>query len=264
MSSLIRKPSFGEIREVWAANLEEECFLLSELIQTYPYVAFDTEFPGFRVRAEVTFPSPEQQHYYVQSLNVNFLQIIQIGITLGDRTGQLSTPCSTWQFNFKFSLTEDVHSSDSIALLRQAGIDFEKFERDGIEVIDFAHLFLSSGLVMNEDVVWIAYHGGYDFAYLLKILSGMANPPTSEEFFKSLKIYFPHFYDIKYIVSQAESRVSGGLSELADALSVPRLGAAHQAGSDSRVSFLTYFRYLQRAFGGTLRDNKYENRLYGL
>jgi CCR4-NOT transcription complex subunit 7/8 len=264
MSSLIHKPSFGEIREVWASNLESECFLLSELIQTHPYVAVDTEFPGFLVRSEVTFPFPEQQHYYVQSLNVNFLQIIQIGITLGDRSGRPSTPCSTWQFNFKFSLTENLHSSDSIALLRQSGIDFDKFEKDGIEVTDFAHLFLSSGLVMNDEVIWIAYHGGYDFAYLLKILSGMPNPSTAEEFFKSLKIYFPHFYDIKFIVSQAEPRVSGGLSELADALSVPRKGTAHQAGSDSLVTFLSFFKYVNRTFGGVYREEKYENKLYGL
>jgi CCR4-NOT transcription complex subunit 7/8 len=262
--ALIRTSSLGEIREVWASNLEEECFLLSELIQAHPYVALDTEFPGFRVRAETTAPTPEQQHYHTQFLNVNFLQIIQIGITLGDRTGRLCAPCSTWQFNFKFSVTEDLHASDSIALLRQAGIDFDRFARDGIEVIDFAHLFLASGLVMNDEVVWISYHGGYDFAYLLKMLSGLPNPPTSEEFFTSLKVYFPRFYDIKYLVSQVEPRVTGGLSELAEGLGVPRLGTAHQAGSDSLVTFLSFFRYVNRAFGGNLRDEKYKNRLYGL
>jgi CCR4-NOT transcription complex subunit 7/8 len=264
MASLIRTSAPGEIRDVWASNLEAECFLISELIQTHPYVALDTEFPGFRVRAEATLPTPEQQHYHVQFLNVNFLQIIQIGITLGDQAGRLCAPCSTWQFNFRFSLTEDLHAADSIALLRQAGIDFDRLARDGIEVVDFAHLFLSSGLVMNSDVTWISYHGGYDFAYLLKILSGLANPPTPEEFFASLKVYFPRFYDIKYVVAQTEPRVTGGLSELADALGVPRLWTAHQAGSDSLVTFLTFFRYVNRAFGGALREEKYTNRLYGL
>lgn len=36
--------------------------------------------------------------------NVDLLKIIQLGITLADEEGQLPQECSTWQFNFKFSL----------------------------------------------------------------------------------------------------------------------------------------------------------------
>jgi hypothetical protein len=36
--------------------------------------------------------------------NVDLLKIIQVGITLADEEGLFPQDCSTWQFNFKFSL----------------------------------------------------------------------------------------------------------------------------------------------------------------
>jgi CCR4-NOT transcription complex subunit 7/8 len=179
-----RRPS-TEIRQVWSSNLEEEFTAISDLIGQFPYIGMDTEFPGFIVRNSIS-AATDAQRYHVQCINVNLLRIIQVGLSFADRNGRSPTPSTVWQFNFKFSLTEDLYAPDAITLLKDANIDFAKFERDGIDTVDFGSLLLSSGLVMNTDVVWVSFHGGYDFAYLLKMLTGSALPKNENDFFQLL------------------------------------------------------------------------------
>ena len=65
----------------------------------------DTEFPGVVARPIGTFKTSSDYHYQTMRCNVDLLKIIQLGITLANDEGQLPQECSTWQFNFKFSLT---------------------------------------------------------------------------------------------------------------------------------------------------------------
>lgn len=47
VSQLDQKQNTGHrIKNVWVYNFEEELDKISHLIQEYPFIAFDTEFPG--------------------------------------------------------------------------------------------------------------------------------------------------------------------------------------------------------------------------
>jgi len=97
---------------------------IRNLIERYPYVAMDTEFPGVVARPIGSFKTSSDYHYQTMRCNVELLKLIQIGITLADDEGNFPQDISTWQFNFHFSLSEDMYAPDSLDLLQKSGIDF--------------------------------------------------------------------------------------------------------------------------------------------
>jgi CCR4-NOT transcription complex subunit 7/8 len=88
----------------FADNLEAEMENIRQLVETHPYVAMDTEFPGVVARPIGSFASHTDYHYQTLRCNVDLLKIIQLGITFSDEKGELADNCPTWQFNFKFNL----------------------------------------------------------------------------------------------------------------------------------------------------------------
>lgn len=264
--------------------------------------AQDTEFPGCVARPIGTFRTRTESNYQNIRCNVDLLNLIQLGITFSDADGLLPPGCSTWQFNFKFSLKDDLYAQDSIELLTQAGIDFGRHDEFGISPLYFAELLMVSGVVLNEDVRWISFHSGYDFGYLLKLLTCKPLPLSEPEFFELLRTYFPAIYDIKFIASNCDN-LKGGLNKLAELLEVrgrrraprralptreaaasrralaltsrpfpppppaaqvPRIGPEHQAGSDSLLTQATFFKLRQAYFDDFLDDETYLNVLWGL
>ena len=53
---------------------------------------------------------------------------------------------------------EDMWAPDSLELLKNAGLDFQRHDEIGIEPNDFAELMITSGLVLTEDTKWISFH----------------------------------------------------------------------------------------------------------
>merc|ERR1719162_759608 len=122
---------------------------------------------------------------------------------------------------------------------------------------------MTSGLVLVPEVKWISFHSGYDFGYLLKLLTCSPLPSEENVFFDLLHTYFPYIYDIKYLMLSCDN-LKGGLQKVAEDLDVERIGPMHQAGSDSLLTAATFFKLVEVYFNSNLDDSKYAGLLYGL
>ncbi|KAL4654339.1 hypothetical protein ACB092_01G371300 [Castanea dentata] len=264
--SILPKSDSIHIRDVWNDNLEHEFALIRGIVDDYPYIAMDTEFPGIVLRPIGNFKNSFDYNYQTLKANVDLLKLIQLGLTFSDEKGNLPT-CGTdkfcvWQFNFReFNPNEDVYANDSVELLSQSGIDFMKNNEKGVDARRFSELLMSSGIVLNDTVHWVTFHSGYDFGYLLKLLTCQNLPDTQVGFFNLIKIYFPTLYDIKHLMKFCNS-LHGGLNKLAELLEVERIGICHQAGSDSLLTCCTFMKLKESFFNDS--TEKYAGVLYGL
>ena len=60
---------------------------------------------------------------------------------------------------------------------------------------------------------------GYDFGYLIRLLTNCKLPDKENDFFELLTIFFPKLYDVKYLMKSCKS-LKGGLQEVGDYLEV--------------------------------------------
>lgn len=265
----------------------------------------DTEFPGIVARPMGEFQNKASYHYQTVRCNVDLLKIIQLGITLFSVNGdvpppQLDTntltyqpkalqqysgnivlcPC-TWTFNFQFSLDEDMYNEESIQMLKKCGADFDKHASQGIDPEEFGSLLITSGLILTEDVHWISFHSGYDFAYLVKMLTSKPLPEDEESYRKLVEIFFPSLLDIKYLWRYANTLVrrgaigsaatnilqnlgqKSGLQDLADELGCTRVGAQHSAGSDAWLTGTVFWELRKRIFDNNI-PNDMNGQMWGL
>jgi len=256
-------PTTEQIRDVWNYNMDDEFAKIRDIIEKYPYVAMDTEFPGVVARPIGEFKSSSDYQYQLLRCNVDLLKIIQIGFTFYNDKGEQPSGGSTWQFNFRFNLQEDMYAQASIDLLAGSGIQFKTHEEDGVDVMQFAEFLYTSGIILSDNVFWLSFHSGYDFGYLLKILMNEALPASESEFFDLLRIFFPKIYDIKYLMKSCKN-LKGGLQEVSELLELERIGPQHQAGSDSLLTGAAFFKMREMFFEDNIDNDKYCGHLFGL
>jgi CCR4-NOT transcription complex subunit 7/8 len=73
---------------------------------------------------------------------------------------------------------------------------------------------------LTDEVQWVCFHGVFDFAYLLKMLTGEDLLPSNDfEFKETLQMYFPHIYDLK-VLAQPHTNLNGSLAKLCQELNV--------------------------------------------
>ena len=61
------------MREVWQDNLDSELEIIRGLVDEYPYIAMDTEFPGVVARPVGTFKNSGEYHYQTLRLGTSRL-----------------------------------------------------------------------------------------------------------------------------------------------------------------------------------------------
>ncbi|XP_040380790.1 probable CCR4-associated factor 1 homolog 11 [Oryza brachyantha] len=244
------------VKDVWAENLEEEMHTMRRMLPSYPVVCVDTEYPGTvhggggGGRGRHYMRSPRET-YAVVKKDVDALKLLQLGITLSGPVGRCPI---VWQFNFSgFDPRSDPHSPSSIAMLKEHGMDFDKLQRSGINHSVFAEAFYRYGLGCRQ-LMWVAFSGAYDFAYLTKMVTGGRRlPETLEGFMAQVRsIFGPAVLDVKHMARFCGGGIRGGLERVAAALGVKRAaGRAHHAGSDSLLSADVFNTMLERFFPRT-------------
>ncbi len=263
----------------------------------------DTEFPGIVARPMGAFSTKAEYHYQTIRCNVDLLKPIQIGITLFSSAGEpppphfsdsginvptytnhlIPCPCS-WQFNFRYSLHDEMYAQDSITTLQKNGVDFEQHEKMGIDPFEFGALLMTSGLVLQPDVHWISFHAAYDFGYLTRIMLQNPLPANFSAYHKLVDAFFPNLYDIKYLIKSAQSNqavndnplsatasnvvnsIGGkyGLAETAEELNIKRMGPPHLAGPDSLLTGKIFWELRRNVFEDYIEHDRYVGQLWGL
>lgn len=92
------------------------------------------------------------------------------------------------------------------------------FQSEGIHHADFGELLTTSGLLLDERVTWITFHGVFDFGYLVKSLLCESLPDDQEDFLRLHRTFFPRSYDLKALVRQPRFinsvTLKGGLQDV--------------------------------------------------
>lgn len=277
---LLPPPGHFFIREVWKNNLHSEFATIRNLASQYNYISMSTEFVGTIARPIGNFRSKTDYHYQTMRSNVDFLNPIQIGISLCDANGaKPDHGPSTWQFNFNFDESKEMMSAESFELLQRSGINFESHALHGVDPFEFAQLLTDSGLLMDSNTTWVTYHAAYDFGFLVHILMNNSMPNNREEFEWWVHKFLPNFYDLNLICKviqdykqqQQPAAVSQqqqfSLASLAEELGIPKFPLFTTTGGQALLTLLGFFQLSKLSMNklpNGLSFSNYKNLIYGI
>lgn len=105
-------------------------------------------------------------------------------------------------------------------MLQDAGIDFSALKQKGIEPLVLADYLTSSGLILNDEIRWITFHGAFDYAYLIKILTNSKLEGTYDQYETTVNTYFPCTLDTKIIAQDVDDIKGNSLQKLGNEFGV--------------------------------------------
>lgn len=259
-------------RNVWEMNLEEEMEIISSIIDKFSYISVNTEFPGVVARPPNVLSKSKEKQYHMIKTNVDLMNPLQVSLCLATKDGvfvkysditkmlniqseidETKDYIVVWQFHMKYNVQEDVYAKEAIDFLFKSGLKFEEYDKNGIEYKHFGEIMIASGLICNNNITWVSFHGSYDFAYLLKLLTNIPLPKTKNSFIKLLKLFFPQICDVKYV-----KNYEGGLEIVGKNSDIKRVGPQHNSVSGGLLTLQIFFKTVQE------KDKAMFGTLYGL
>ena len=232
------------VQQVWASNLWEELPLIVRALDTARYAVLDTEFPGF-LHFTPAHATPRELYRDVDSL-----KILQVGFSVFCHDGWWRN----WQVNFKdfdLSSPSDLRWEPSVALLQTNGMNFEKSRRDGVPAaVFFGELRRRldwTGRGAESKPMWVTFHGLYDAAYLVSLLTWAPLPESLGEFARLAGRFLGRIVDLK-TVAESCGEASAGLIRTCKNLKVTTAGEVtrHQAGPQSTLTGRLFTRMMVR------------------
>ncbi|PWZ40856.1 putative CCR4-associated factor 1 9 [Zea mays] len=214
-----------QIRTVMAENMNSELNMIGSLLPLFPCITFDVEYAGTLHRSSAATRIAPSKQYALVKKNVDAVPIVMLGITLSNEYGNLPLTADgegrlfqlAWEVTFSdFDPRRDRHAPESVTFLRSQGVCLDKARARGVSSAAFAAKLAAilSATPRPNELTWAAFGGAYDFAYMLKILTGgQPLPETWHEFMAQTHALLGggRVFDAKYMAEHCERTDLGGL-----------------------------------------------------
>ena len=247
--------AMATVQSVWQENCMEQFKLVLEALHQPHrnlYIAVDMEFTADAATNMSHRPVTSTSCYQHVRRYVNGGDIVQMGLTfafVGDVEGeQAPSPPIALEINFDFNVNSPKYHGESIHFLSSQGHDLTQHSKRGVTP-EFVYEGLLRHLPFGDgSVTWVAYHGDYDLAFLLRLLQGGDHggncllPPKLATFLQKVREKFPVFYDVRVLGKLVKDGFNGSLTALAEYLGIPRNGDEHHAGSDALLTLSCFFK----------------------
>ena len=246
------------VKDVVKSNFYKEFSNIKELATKYNVVSINVESAGTLGRPIGKFKGKRDYVYQTIRVNVDLFNIFKIGISLCDQFGNKPEGViSTWQLHCQVDPETEIVPSEFLEFLDAASTIPEtsasELKHTGINLKELAVVLTDSGLLMNNNITWISHSGGYDFAYLLRLVTDKPLPQSRELFLSELNKIFINYYDLDLINQRLNYQIFmlSGLKDelflppqhlemLADGLQIPQLPHYKTTGGVSLLILITY------------------------